>query len=77
VVDPHRPTAAVEDLWEKQHYGPEQERKAAESEACQQLDKLRAQALEQDAIQETRISREPVRTSPRDGFYWQDRLLRG
>ena len=76
VLDPGAGTPELQAVWWEHTHEQESLRKAVEFDACEQLDRLRLEALERDAIVEPKISREPVRTSPRERFYWQGQLGR-
>jgi len=69
-------TPELQDAWAEHQHEQELLRRAAEADAVSQLDRLRLEALERDKIEIPKLGGEPVRTSPRDRFYWQGRYGR-
>jgi len=70
VVELHKPTPEQDEAWAVQS-DQDRLRKYAEQDAVSQLDKLRAEQMAKDEIPEPKVSREPVRSHVREGFYWQ------
>lgn len=64
-------SADEEDAWRQIAMSPQAvARRDVERAALEELDELRLMALERDAIEQPRISREPVRPDPRPD--WRD-----
>jgi len=66
VLDLTRGTPEEDDAWAAQH--DEHLRKVDEVEACEQLDRLREEQMFRDRIDPPKLSREPVRRDPCEGF---------
>lgn len=65
-------SAAEEDAWRRVYMDPKAVAlRDVEAAALERLDALREDKMLEDGI-ETRRSSEPVRRSPRAGFYWQE-----
>ena len=68
MIDTTRGTARELEAWEQHLIAHEQPLRTDDYDAVQELDRLRLEALERDAIPEPRLSGEPTRRDPCEGF---------
>ena len=74
VLDPGAGTPELESAWREHTHEQESLRKAVEFDAVEQLDRLRLEALERDALVPPKLGGEQVRRDPREHFWSQSQL---
>jgi hypothetical protein len=75
-VSPAAGTPGLEDAWETHRHTHSLVDRYAEYEACQQLDRLRLEPMQRDAVVPLRLGGEPTRREPRESFWSQAQLGR-